>query len=239
MNHIPDGPPHWRRQSGSTRVRCSRPGAELFCLKLIHGSIPMSIRVGWMLGIILVVSGCATRGNLFVLVPDPEGKVGSLSVTTEAGTATLDQSREYLSIASAASAPREGKVLKEQKIEKVFGDALSAVPPRPERYLVYFQTGSSEPNAEFPKLLLEAVSEIRARDSRDVSVNGHADRTGTPQQNMTLSLERANRVADALAAEGVNPDILTVDYHGEGDPVVPTEDDVDEPRNRRVEIIVR
>jgi outer membrane protein OmpA-like peptidoglycan-associated protein len=30
-----------------------------------------------------------------------------------------------------------------------------------------------------------------------------------------------------------------VAYHGKGEPLVPTGDHVDEPRNRRVEVIVR
>jgi outer membrane protein OmpA-like peptidoglycan-associated protein len=88
-------------------------------------------------------------------------------------------------------------------------------------------------------LLDNILKEISGRDSLDISINGHSDRSGESLHNRRLSLERAEAVRDKLTAQGVDPDLITVDYHGEGDPVVPTEDGVVEPRNRRVEVIVR
>ena len=46
-------------------------------------------------------------------------------------------------------------------------------------------------------------------------------------------------LASGLEKNGINQDYLEVTSHGEGNPLVPTPDGVDEPRNRRVEVVVR
>jgi outer membrane protein OmpA-like peptidoglycan-associated protein len=62
---------------------------------------------------------------------------------------------------------------------------------------------------------------------------------GTRRYNYLLSLERAQAVASFLIAERVDPSLLAIDSHGEDNPLVPTGDEVSEPRNRRVEVTVR
>ena len=46
-------------------------------------------------------------------------------------------------------------------------------------------------------------------------------------------------VGALLAAEGIDPGALEITSHGEANPLVPTGDNVSEPRNRRVEVTVR
>src|SRR4030042_457439 len=63
---------------------------------------------------------------------------------------------------------------------------------------------------------------------------------GPPRRyNYLLSLERAQAVASFLIAERVDPSLLAIDSHGEDNPLVPTGDEVSEPRNRRVEVTGR
>jgi outer membrane protein OmpA-like peptidoglycan-associated protein len=52
-------------------------------------------------------------------------------------------------------------------------------------------------------------------------------------------MQRARAVASILLGRGVDPSILDVSSHGKDNPLVPTGDQVPEPRNRRVEITVR
>jgi outer membrane protein OmpA-like peptidoglycan-associated protein len=54
-----------------------------------------------------------------------------------------------------------------------------------------------------------------------------------------LALERAQEVAQWLISEGVDANIIEISSHGEENPVVPTKDEVAEPKNRRVEVNVR
>ena len=52
-------------------------------------------------------------------------------------------------------------------------------------------------------------------------------------------LLRAEKVAKALVSIGIPEEAISVSSHGEGNPLVPTEDEVPEPKNRRVEVFVR
>jgi outer membrane protein OmpA-like peptidoglycan-associated protein len=73
----------------------------------------------------------------------------------------------------------------------------------------------------------------------DVLVVGHTDLVGTDPFNDALGLQRAEVVRAALVRLGVpSGDIRTVS-RGKRQPAVPTADGVAEPRNRRVEIVVR
>jgi outer membrane protein OmpA-like peptidoglycan-associated protein len=54
-----------------------------------------------------------------------------------------------------------------------------------------------------------------------------------------LGLERVESVKALLVSKGVDPSGIEVASHGEDNPLVETEDEVAEPRNRRIEITVR
>ena len=54
-----------------------------------------------------------------------------------------------------------------------------------------------------------------------------------------VGLRRAQAVAALLTKEGIDPSILEITSHGKDNPLVPTADQVFEPRNRRVEVTVR
>ena len=68
---------------------------------------------------------------------------------------------------------------------------------------------------------------------------GHTDRVGTEDYNIRLSSRRAYYVRDRLILNGIKSSALVVSFYGEAVPLVYTEDDIPEPRNRRVEVIVR
>ena len=78
-----------------------------------------------------------------------------------------------------------------------------------------------------------------ARSGGEIVVVGHTDRQGAADANDALSLRRANAIRDLLIGKGFRPELVEAVGRGEREPVVPTDDDVPEPRNRRAEIFVR
>jgi len=64
------------------------------------------------------------------------------------------------------------------------------------------------------------------------------DTVGSVGYNQGLSEERANRIADELIARGVPAGAMTLAGRSENDPAVDTGDNVREPKNRRVEIVL-
>ncbi len=84
---------------------------------------------------------------------------------------------------------------------------------------------------------VDAVARVlRHYDKTLIGVNGFTDTTGSPDYNAKLSRARAEAVADVLVDDGINPARISPRGFGETHLAVPTGDNVNEPRNRRVEI---
>ena len=190
------------------------------------------------LGLLLVV-GCAkpARDDLYVLLPDQEGKTGALSVESGGQRAVLDQ--PYAAARVAEPGRVQPGTVTEQEARQSFGPALQAQPVRPASFTVYFLEGRDELTPDSRQLLGRIVDEIARRPAPDILVIGHTDRVGAIPFNDALSLRRAERVRDELVKVGIAADRIRVAGRGEREPLVSTADEVAEPQNRRVEISVR
>ena len=92
---------------------------------------------------------------------------------------------------------------------------------------------------ESQQLVDSTLAEIARRPVPDVLVIGHTDLVGSHASNDALSRQRAELIRNELVRLGVAPENIEVIARGKREPVVPTPDGVAEPRNRRVEIVVR
>ena len=75
-----------------------------------------------------------------------------------------------------------------------------------------------------------------AMKTRRFELSGHTDDVGREAYNEMLSMRRANAVRAALVALGIDESALMVAGQGEFEPIIPTEDGMREPQNRRVSI---
>jgi hypothetical protein len=108
----------------------------------------------------------------------------------------------------------------------------------PGRFLVYFNTGEATLDFEGIRTVGLAAEQFRETGAAQIDVIGHADTVGSAESNLALSEQRAAVVADELIRQGVPATAIATVGRGEDDLLVPTADGVDEPRNRRVEIVV-
>jgi outer membrane protein OmpA-like peptidoglycan-associated protein len=188
--------------------------------------------------ILLSLSACAA-GNRFVLLEEEDGRVGAITVENEAGSQTVDRPGTVTQVASATAAPSAPEEISQEEIEQTWGATLEAAPLKPRSFLLYFLTGTDILTEESRRQLPEILDAIREYPAPEVTVTGHTDTTGSAERNARLALDRAEAIRDVLIQEGLDPDLIAVDSHGEANLLVPTPDDVDEPRNRRVEVTVR
>ncbi len=188
---------------------------------------------------LLLLVGCAKpmRDDLYVLMPDQEGKTGALSVESGGQQAVLD--RPYASARVTEPGRMAAGAVTEQEARQAFGPALEAQPARPTAFILYFLEGQDELTPDSRLLLGRILDEIARRPAPEIVVIGHTDRVGALPYNDALSLRRAERVRDELVKVGIAADRIRVAGRGEREPLVPTADDVAEARNRRVEINVR
>ncbi len=185
------------------------------------------------------LTACSTPRNVFVLLPEEDGSVGKITVSNAQGTQSLSKPWQATGMNSAKQAPIKPQQMDPTTVKAIFKDALAAQPLPPERFILYFKADSTDLTQDSQKLIPEVLQTIHERQSTDTSVIGHTDTSGAASYNLQLSRQRAEIIGRILSARGVAPDILEISSHGEGNPLVPTGDNVFEPRNRRVEITVR
>jgi len=176
--------------------------------------------------------------ELIVLLPDSDGTTGRARVTSPSGVVTLDAAREATRV-SGSQPPSLPSPLSPGEVSRLFAEALSALPPEPRHFILNFRFESNELTEESRALMPEIVKTVKARSVHDVVVIGHTDTAGPAPRNIDLGLLRAAAVRNLLVESGLARTSIAVTSHGEVDLLIPTADEIPEPRNRRVEITVR
>lgn len=194
--------------------------------------------IGSILLLLSLAAGCAQQ-SVVVLIPDPNGKVGKVTISNPAGEQTLDEPGEATKVSGAEAKPEAPVIMDQAEIQRRFGEALAARPSPPVYFILYFRTESTRPAPASRDLIPKILAAVKQRESVDVSVVGHCDTAGSDQYNVRLSRRRAEAVARMLIKGGVDPKTLEITSHGSRRLLIPTGDNVHEPRNRRVEVTVR
>ena len=190
--------------------------------------------------LLLVIINCAPRQKtLVVVVPEKNGKVGAVTVTTPSGETRINTA--YAAVRTEKGGRTETIQLSEQDVKTIFNAALNVRPDPPLFFTLYFLEGKDELTRESKQRLPDVLAEISRRGGNisEVTVVGHTDSVGKMDYNDGLSLQRALRVVDELVKIGIESGAISAAGRGDRDPMVPTEDQVSEPRNRRVEVIIR
>ena len=183
-----------------------------------------------------------SNSELVVLLMDPDGKVGTVEVITKGGSQKLDKPEYATMVEDVSAPPTVPKPMTKSEIAAVFGPALSAQPELKGRFasfVLFFESNTSVLTDKSKQLLPELVKTARNRRPGEIYIVGHSDRLGTELYNMELSSRRATYVLNLLVSSGIPSSALVASHHGEAMLAVHTEDEVAEPRNRRVEVFVK
>jgi outer membrane protein OmpA-like peptidoglycan-associated protein len=177
--------------------------------------------------------------ELVVVVPSADGHVGTVIVERGGKQVVLNQAFAVSRIVDGGPPVAAERMSGVDAVRAEFAIALGSLPDRPKSFLVYFLEGTDEFTEESGVEFGKIQSELRERDAPDVVVIGHTDRVGNLQYNDRLSLQRAERVRGELIRLGIPERRVRIAGRGEREPLVATDDEIPEPRNRRVEINVR
>jgi outer membrane protein OmpA-like peptidoglycan-associated protein len=176
--------------------------------------------------------------SLAVLLPDSDTKLtGDARVANAFGSVELAEERDA-ALATATNRPVLG-TLTAADVQRIFGEALSALPPAPRNFTLFFRFESDELTDQSKALIPQILAAVKEHAVQDVVVIGHTDTMGTQQANYGLGLKRAMTVRNLLVDAGLNGSTIDVTSVGELDLLVKTPDETPEPRNRRVDIAVR
>ena len=192
-----------------------------------------------LLPALALAAGCASpapRNDMVVVLPERDGKVGAVVVREGSRETVLDSA--YASARSSEADGMRAAPSSAGEVNKIFGPALSAQPARPVSLTLYFTEGSTL-SAESKAVVDRMFAEIARRPAAEIVVIGHTDTIGADAYNDKLSLDRAEKMRELLIGLGVPSQNISAAGRGKRELLVPTADNVNEPRNRRVEISVR
>lgn len=104
---------------------------------------------------------------------------------------------------------------------------------------LFFETDSLELTLESEVLFDSIIQELDKYSFTQIKVIGHTDTVATQPYNHTLSNLRAEHITQELIRHGVDPGDIITEGRGEGELLVPTDDNVSDVRNRRVTVEFR
>lgn len=185
----------------------------------------------------LLLAACSTTRTLVVLLPEENGAAGAVTVGEGTSATVLDAPLAAATVDSRGHIDK-GAVTPEE-VQRTFREALAAQPPKPLSFTLYFDIARIEVTPDSQPILEALLAEVAKRQAVEVQVTGHTDRVGTEASNDRLSLERAQAVRDMLVQRGLKTTFIRAVGRGEREPLIPTPDEQAEPRNRRVEVIIR
>lgn len=111
-------------------------------------------------------------------------------------------------------------------IKVVLGDAI------------LFNTGSATLSPAADAALSRIAYNLNQNPGSIVTIIGYTDNTGTEQQNLTLSQQRANSVMNYLISQGVAANRLTAKGDGWNNPIASNATAAGRAQNRRVELYI-
>ena len=181
-----------------------------------------------------LLAACAS--STVVLLPEKDGRAASVAVERDGNKVVLEE--PYAAARTGPFGPRSYRSSPDE-VRQQFGTALAAQPARAVAFTLYFVEGTDELTDPSKREVDDILAEIARRPVPDVLVVGHTDAVGNDQANDALGQQRADSVRAALLARGIAPHNIQAISRGKRELAVPTPDGVAEPRNRRVEILVR
>lgn len=191
----------------------------------------------WLLLVLLTALLAACSSSRVVLLDAGSAGQG-LCLTTAAGELALSEVNSCAQVRSASSRPQV-RQLSAVEVDTRYGALIDQAPLPPVSFLLYFTTGGTDLQPASRELLPQIEQAIVRQVPCAVNIIGHSDRTGSREYNVALSLRRAQAVQRWLESRNLDILAVSVESYGEEDPLVPTADNVAEPRNRRVELLIR
>src|SRR5262245_2883860 len=173
--------------------------------------------VGLLAASLLILGGCATSQDLVVLLPDRDGKVGKVLVQNPKGETVLDSA---YAAASTSAGGLQRNTVSQREVKEVFGATLTAMPPRPISFTLYFESGTDEFADQSKQEVKRVIAEMARRQAPEITVIGHTDQVGPDQTNDALSLQRAESVKSILVGMGIPTERIPTAGRGRRAPCV-------------------
>ncbi|MEA3088198.1 MAG: OmpA-OmpF porin, family [Paraburkholderia sp.] len=186
---------------------------------------------------LLFLAGCSTPDKI-ILLPDPEGKVGAVTVHSATGEQTINTA--YAEVDVTKGGAIEKTMDSQSSVQTRYGELLAARPPRPMTFTIFFLFDSATELApESAATVQKLKAALATWPAPQLVVVGHTDLAGSQEFNDRLSMQRAQTVAAFLIKAGIPARQIETAARGKREPLVRTADGVPHRMNRRAVITIQ
>jgi len=196
------------------------------------------LRFGLLILSIVSLIGCTVPTTKVVLLPDDDGKTGVVVVKSRAASVELNEPYSFVAVSDDTAVPAI-QAADPASIEKEAERLFKAEPERNLHFILYFEHDSTQLTVASRTSIPNILKVLKTRENAEINIIGHTDTKGPAKHNVELSLKRAQTVEEIFRQYDKSLQKIYVQGFGDKDLLVPTEDEVSEERNRRVEIMIR
>ena len=199
--------------------------------------------------LILLLAACAgpttSASTRVTLLPQADGTPSAVTVRPANSAGNTSDTREWRldqpwqTALLTTDRPPSLRTDEAAPVRRRYEPLFSSAPPAPARFVLFFRTGTTQLTAESQQAIGRVLAETMSRSGAEIVLIGHTDTTSDGESNDVLSMRRALLVREQFVQRGFPAALIEATGRGERDPAVRTRNNVDEARNRRVEILVR
>lgn len=188
---------------------------------------------------IALLSGCAGSGTSVILLPQPDGRPSAVVMKAKGGERVVDQPFERARADAGSITAPWVDLANLADLQAEHPTLFKLMPLPAEQFELFYDAGGTVLTLASQQALQTVLAVAQTRSGSDIVVIGYTDTVGTAQLNDELSLRRAVQVRQLLIQQGFPAEHIEAAGRGMRELAIPTADGVDEPRNRRVKVMVR
>ena len=180
-------------------------------------------------------NGCSYR--TIVLLLKAAKKNSAIMISTNAGNSIIEHANDYTLLKSKNSMVKVLNKMSDEEMKLLFGDVLVDANLELVKFTLYFNDIDllKDSESKLPNII-DIIS--KSKDAY-IQVIGHTDTRGEKVSNEILAKKRADLVSQKIKSATNSYFYFVTESYGENNLAVQTDDEVSEPLNKRVEILIR
>jgi outer membrane protein OmpA-like peptidoglycan-associated protein len=179
-------------------------------------------------------NGCKLKTMVVLLAGKKE--TSSVIVGTKAGNVVIDTPNQLVSILSDNTPPSKPQNVSKEDLDSLMDNTIEASNKEELSYVLYFN-GLNLVDESLQKVQ-ELLENIAKRENGYITIIGHTDTVGSKERNDIVSAKRAQVIKNLILEAKVPYLKIDTQAYAESNLAVPTNDEVEEPLNKRVEIFI-